>query len=353
MMSADYQGELEMFASHQDLDAWNHAANFRFRQLLSARWSVDGADSYLSTADPTRVLQNSLLLLPRGRYQENAYYTRLGYRLDHKTVVSFRFDDTVTTMDLGGDLSGRLNRTGIAGTVTLERAFNAHHSLEGNYSYLFVHPLEAGGGIDSKVHLVNLGYTYTVNPGLIIRVVGGATRTLESSFTGAVAVDKKVGNIWLSGGFQRYLSFFGGLPPAAAPVSTVPLGAGVAPNSVYEVIGLRAWGKLTNRIGLEGNVQRALNGVTVENRGIKSIIFQLRLDYKLTDRMTAFARTEYYSQNISEFSTFPLSRNRYFAGLEFTLGRAPELSGDPHKHKPQPPDSADSERGEGRSPEGR
>src|SRR5207302_374392 len=106
------------------------------------------------------------------------------------------------------------------------------------------------------------------------------------------------------------------------------------------------WGKLTNRMGVEGNVQRALNGITRDNRGIKSVIFQLRLDYKLSGRVTAFTRTEFYGQNISEFSTFPLSRRRYFAGLEFSLARAPEVTEDPHRHKPLPASSSQPEQGE-------
>lgn len=86
--------------------------------------------------------------------------------------------------------------------------------------------------------------------------------------------------------------------------------------------------------------------MTRDDRGIKSVICQLRLDYKLSNRVTAFTRTEFYGQNISEFSSFPLSRRRYFAGLEFSLARAPEVTEDPHRHKPLPAGSAESEKGE-------
>jgi hypothetical protein len=129
----------------------------------------------------------------------------------------------------------------------------------------------------------------------------------------------------------------------------VPFEAGFTPNSIYQVVALRAWGHITRKVGMEGNVQRALNGVTQDNRGIKSVILQLRLDYKLSDRVTAFTRTEFYGQNVSEFSPLPLSRRRYVAGLEFTLSRAPELTDDPHRHKPPVPEdgSAQSVQGEG------
>jgi hypothetical protein len=84
-------------------------------------------------------------------------------------------------------------------------------------------------------------------------------------------------------------------------------------------------------------VQRALNGVTPENRGIKSVVVQVRVNYKLNDRLTLFTRTDFYGQNVSEFTPFPMSRRRYFAGVEMTLSRAPELSDNPRKHRNLPP----------------
>jgi hypothetical protein len=257
-------------------------------------------------------------------------------------------------MALPGELAGRLDRVGFAGTVTVDRTITRHHALSGSYAYLYVHPLQVGpSAMNSGVHNVDLGYIYTVNPGLTIRASGGVTRALQSSFTGAAAVDKKVGGVWLSAGYQRYLALFGGLGLVGAPVEPIPLVAGLAPNSVYQVASLRAWGQVTRRFGLEGNVQRALNGVTPENRGIKSVILQLRLDYKLTDRLTLFTRTEFYGQNISEFSTFPMSRRRYFGGVEIALSRPPIPAEDPHRHKPLPAGSSQSQQVEAPAPEER
>src|ERR1700691_3188880 len=106
MLSLDYQSEFEIFSKYGNLDAWNHAANLHFRHQITSRLSMDAADSFLSTMDPTRRLVNSLLLLPRGRYVENAFYARLAYRLDHRTVFSVRFDNAYTTMELPEALAG-------------------------------------------------------------------------------------------------------------------------------------------------------------------------------------------------------------------------------------------------------
>jgi hypothetical protein len=191
MFSVDYQSEFEMFERYQNMDAWNHASNLHFRHQITSRLTVDGADSFLSTMDPTRVLVDSLLLLPRGRYVENSFYTRVAYRLDHRTVFSVRFDSAYTTMELTAALAGRLNRVGFAGTATVDRTINRHHALSGSYAYLYVHPLETGPSlIGTGVQNVDLAYVYTVNPGLTLRASGGITRANQSSFTGAAAVDK-------------------------------------------------------------------------------------------------------------------------------------------------------------------
>jgi len=356
IFSVDYQSEFEVFSRYGNLDAWNHAANMHFRHQINSRLSVDAADSFLSTMDPTRRLENSLLLLPRGRYVENAFYARLAYRLDHRTVLSARFDNAFTTMELPAALAGRLNRVGFAGTATVDRTISRHHALSGSYAYLYVHPLQTGpGAIGTGVQNVDLSYVYTVNPGLTLRASGGITRANQSSFTGAAAIDKKFGGVWLSGGYQRYLALFGGLGPIGIPAAPLPFVSGLAPDSVYQVASLRVWGNLTNRLGLEGNLQRALNGVTPDNQGIKSVVAQLRLNYKLSDRVTFFTRTEFYGQNISEFSTFPLSRRRYFAGFEISLTRPPEVVDDPHRHKPLPAGSSQSQPqpGDGHTPEER
>jgi hypothetical protein len=348
----DYQAEFELFSHYQNEDAWNHAANVRFRHTFSGRLSIDGAETFLSTMDPTRRLVNSLLLLPRGRYNESDFYTRLAYRLDRKTVLSGRFDTAFTSMDLPADLQVRLDRVGYAGTVNLDHTFNNHHSISADYAYLYVQPLANPFHFaNTTAHTAGLGYIYTVNPGLVLRASGGVTKSVQSSFTGAAAVDKKIKEAWVSLGYQRYLGFLGGLTPTITPVAPVPFGTTFGPSSIYQVVALRAWGKITNRFGLEGDVQRALNGVTADNRGIKSVILQLRLDYKINNRVTVFTRTEFYGQNVSEFENFPVSRRRYFAGLEFTLARAPELTDGPRRHKRS--GAPDEKEGEGHSQEDR
>jgi hypothetical protein len=81
------------------------------------------------------------------------------------------------------------------------------------------------------------------------------------------------------------------------------------------------------------------------------------LDYKLSERFTLFTRVEFYGQNVNDFSQLPLSRRRYFGGLEIALSRPREAAkGAPVDGTADSTDSADSvevQEGESHRHEGR
>lgn len=322
----NYLAEFEMFSHNPGLDAWNHQAAMRYLYRINARWNFDAGDLFYSTNDSSRQLGNSLLLLPRGRFLQNASYAGLGYRVNQLTKITFRFDNVATNTDLPGSLAGRLDGVTSAGTVTVDRILTSHHKLSGSYSFLHSHPLNPQvSGTGTNVHLLNLEYTYEINPGLIVLLAGGTAQGHESSFIGVATVQKKVKEMWIAGGYQRYLSFFGGAAPLnAAPPVAQNFAEGVTPNAVYQVATVRAWGELSKRWSLEGVAQRALNGGDPRFPAIRSVVGQVRVAYKLNDRVSCFIRAEHYSQNANSFLNIPLGRNRYFGGLEFALTRPPE-----------------------------
>ncbi len=343
IFSVDYEPEFEIFSRHRDLNAWNHSSILRFDHRLSSRLTVDAGNSFLSTDDASRRLADSQFLLPRGRFQQNSFFTGLKYRLDQRTKLFFRFDNAITTMALSGPQANRFDQMTNAGTVTLDHTVNRHHSVTGSYAYLHVRPLdrdELAGYSYKAVHSLNAGYMYTVNPGLIFRVAGGAVRGRELAYTAGGAVEKQLGGLWMMAGYQRYLSFFGGLAPSGGTAGgTVPFANGLLPDSLFQAVSLRVRGKVTKRAGLEFNGQRGR--ASFGDRSVKSLIAQSRLDYKLSERLIVFARAEYYGQNVSQFSESPLLRRRYFGGLEIVLSRPPEREDAPGRRGKIPAESAE------------
>jgi hypothetical protein len=239
--------------------------------------------------------------------------------------LSFHFDNAIATMALPAALAGRLDQISSAGTASLDRTVNRNHALSASYSYLRFRPLNAAVSGSVGLQNLNLGYVYTVNPGLIVRLSGGLIRGHQSEFTGAAAVEKRLRGVWVAAGYQRYLGFFGGLAPTgAAPAGAIPFANGLAPSSLFQVASLRVWGKLTKRLGMEGSALRVLNGLNPQGQAVNSLVGHFRLDYKLAERITVFARAELYSQNVNDFSPLPLSRRRYFGGLEIVLAHPRE-----------------------------
>jgi len=339
--SVDYQPEFEFFARQPDLDAWNHASTFRFLHQVNSTISVGGGNLFLSTMDPSRRLANSLLLLPRGRYFSNAAYTDVGLRWNAQTKLTFRVDNAVTTMDLKGPMAGRLDQVTTAGTATLDRSLTSRQRVSASYSFIHVIPVHPEvWGSPTNVQLMVGGYDYDINPGLLFHLSAGVVHGSDNSFTGAAVVEKKLGDLWVSAAYQRYLSFFGGFTPLSGGVAPeVPFADGLTPTSVYQVVGARAWGKLSRRVGLEGSVQRALNGLDPQFRQVKGVIAQVRVDYRLSNRVVMFARAEHYSENINMFTGTPYDRNRYIGGIEIALFHAPEQDNLRTKHGKTPEDS--------------
>src|ERR1700733_15143203 len=86
--SLDYQPEFEFFARNPGLDAWNHTSTLRLSHRINARWSMHVGDYFLSTMDSMRKLENSLVLLPRGRFNQNTLFSDLVYRVNSTTKVT-------------------------------------------------------------------------------------------------------------------------------------------------------------------------------------------------------------------------------------------------------------------------
>jgi hypothetical protein len=63
---------------------------------------------------------------------------------------------------------------------------------------------------------------------------------------------------------------------------------------------------------------------------------QIQLNVQIAKHVALFARADHYGQNINPFFNQSLSRNRYFGGLEITLGRQPETD---NRHGKIPQDS--------------
>jgi hypothetical protein len=165
-------------------------------------------------------------------------------------------------------------------------------------------------------------------------------------------VEKQIGDVWLAGGYQRYLGFYDGLPIAGGiTVPTATFANGVIPTSVYQVVSLRATGQLTRRLKLTALGEKSVSGTSQTGFPDRSLIGKLRLSYKLNNRFSLFAEAEHYGQNQNLLFNFPVNRNRFFAGFEFTISRPPETQGGADRRRKGAADSDEQNR-DGQGPGG-
>ena len=354
----NYLPEFEMFARNPTLDAWNHQASTRLDYRIDSRNSLEFGDSFLDTKDSSRQLENSLVILPYGQFLQNTFYGEYRYRWNARTKLTFRLDNAVTTADLPAGFGGRLNEVGTAGTATVDQMLTSRQTLSVSYSFLHVTPLSVEGGSATNVNLVIAGYAYQINPTLLLRLNGGGIEGSQSAINGAAVLEKQIGDLWIAGGYQRYLGFYGGLPISGGylQAATAAFANGVAPVSVYQVLSLRATGQLTRRLKLTAVGEKSLSGADKQgldgnqNLALRSLIGKLRLSYQLNHRLAFFVAAEHYGQNETEFFNLPVNRNRFFAGFEITLSRRPETQGGSQRRKGGA--DSDEENKDGQNPGG-
>ncbi len=321
--SIDYQPEFEMFARYGNLDSWNHSSTMRFTHRLDARWSLVAGNSLIVSSDPTRALGNSLVLLPRGRYVQDSLYLGTAYRLNGATKLTFRYDGAVNTMQLPAPITGELDHAANAASVTLDRSLTSTQGLSATYSFLHFTPFnEQISGAPTNVQIVNGTYTWNVGEYTVLRAAGGYVGGPQNAVTWGLTAERSFGRLWTAAGYQRYVGFFGGLNPATGPqAADVAFAEGIAPSSVYQVISFRAKGHVWGNFWMEAAAQRATDTGNDFARGINSKIGTLRVDYKLTHRVSIFARADYYGQNINRFIDSPFSERRFSLGVAVNVDR--------------------------------
>ncbi len=196
----------------------------------------------------------------------------------------------MNTIQLPAPLTGQLDNVTTALSATLDRSLTSSQSISATYSFLHYspfHPALAGG--PENVHILNGVYTYGVGRSLLFRLSGGFVDGTQVAVTGAATVEKTFGRLWTAAGYQRYVGFFAGLNPANGPqLAELSFAGSVTPNDVYQVISFRARGQIWKRLGGEIAAQKATNTDNDVMGRINSLVGQLRLNYKLNDRLSLF-----------------------------------------------------------------
>jgi hypothetical protein len=172
-------------------------------------------------------------------------------------------------------------------------------------------------------HVVSATYTYAKDPGLLIEMSGGVMRDREMSYLMSLQVERRFDRLWVAGGFQRFLSFFGTLPfQGTGQAGIVPLPNGVQGRSVFSALTGRVGGKINRRTQLEMSVSLSKSTANFVAHDLNSAIARGRISYWLTERLSLFADVDSFYENVADVSTTQYDRQRYFGGVQVRFSPA-------------------------------
>jgi hypothetical protein len=186
---------------------------------------------------------------------------------------------------------------------------------------------------EDPFHMLSATYTFMKGPGLLIEVSGGAMHDRDMSYLMGVQVERRVDRLWVAGGYQRFLSYYGTMPfQGSQPKGSIPLPNGVMASSVFSAWTGRVGGKLNRRTDLEISFSLAQSAANFVAHDIQSAIGRARINYWLNERLTLFADIESFHENGTNVDALLFSRQRYFGGL---LVRISTPAGPAHKPQVQ------------------
>jgi hypothetical protein len=315
-----YVPDLELFRDNSDQNSWGHDAAFNFTYHAGRNVQISIGDAYRTSKDPARTLQNVFLLLPRSRYHENGFRGEVDLQTSGITGFQVRYDMVRSTFGQTPDpFQTRIldyNAHGVA--VTMTRLLSRTERIRTKVSLYKFDPILRPGNVDTSTgsaplaRAVELQYRLRINPTTYLNFTGGASQmNSELTYIMSAAAEKKLGDVWVGGGFSRSLSFTALGPTLFAN--------GLDPSGYYDALFLNTRAELTRRSALQFRATAVRGAATSVVLQTESLVAGGRCDYRLNDRMVWFASFETFQQNRNEFVRSPFSRNRFLVGLEFSL----------------------------------
>lgn len=179
-----------------NLRSWNHLADLGYGHLASHRTRFTIGHSFVQTSDPLRLFQDSLFVLARSNFRQNATVVAARHDFTRRTSLGARFDNTITRISSseGQDrIQGTyLNGYGVSGAVSLTRHLTQHQALTGSYAILKFSPYQFQSDVDRDVFLSTLP---TIRAGISRFALTVGMSSAEASTTpGGMLGGSRIGN---------------------------------------------------------------------------------------------------------------------------------------------------------------
>lgn len=325
--SAAYQPEFELFDNNHDLDAVNHTGIASFKFKITERLHFNATDEALVTQDSTRTIAGSLIFLPRRGFKQNMAHAAINYAMSARNTVSFSFDNVAASAPLNTEAFPGEGRVRNAGTVSFARTFQRKQILTGTYSLL-----------NGNAQFFGVAYEGEMAPDLVLHLSSGLLKDGGKNYLMSAHLEKRLGAIWINGGYHRFFSIFGTSVQGGTPIGNdLVLPGSVSRTNTYQVFTTGVSGRLGSRVGLEVRAAVTRNNSGTADRDINNNLGRFKVDYGVTDRLKVYTDLQFYSQTYNVFVGSPMDRKRLVAGIQVDISPNPNrVSKYPEQTKPTP-----------------
>jgi len=321
---ATWAPQFEIFQHNSDQNGMSQQASAVFTYFLARNAEFSIGDSYRSSHDPSILLSNVSLLLPRSPYHENDIRGTFEFQPNALTSLGVRYDNTRADFGQTDPFQSRILDSSSSGySFSVTRMLSRTKRLKGTYSIFKITPINPHAKFEDQVdaqyafakpmHSGNLEYRWGVSPSTILTFAGGIiSMDTGPTYTFHVTVDKRLATYyWLGASYSRSLWF--------QPGSSTAFAQGLGSNNFYDVVYLHFQGQPTRRTAVlvDTTVSRDASGRFAQ--GNKALMGRFRFDYRLTDREVMFTSFETFQQPLNAYVNAPLSRNRFTVGIQISL----------------------------------
>jgi hypothetical protein len=308
-----YQPELELFDDNHHLNALNHAGILSFRFRLTSRLTFTATDEAMVTEDPSRSIAGSLMLLPRSGFKQNMAHAALDFASSSRNTVSFSFDNVAASAPFNATAVSDTGDVRSAATVSFSRTFVRKQILTGTYSVL-----------NARAQFIGTAYEAELSPDLTLHLSAGLLKDSGKNYLVSAHLDKRVGGLWLNGGYHRFFSIFGTSVPGGIPIGNdLLLPDSVSRSNTYHVYTAGVSGKPSTRTLIEVRAAATRNNTGTPDHDINNTLGRFKISYGLTDRLRVYTDLQLYNQTFNVYVGDPINRSRYVAGMLFDISPKP------------------------------
>jgi len=146
----------------------------------------------------------------------------------------------------------------------------------------------------------------------------------DMSYLLGVQVERRVDRVWIAGGFQRFLSYYGPMPfQGSQPLGSIALPEGVTSRSVFSAWTGRVGGKLNRRTDMEMSMSLTKSTANFVVHDLQSTIGRARINYWLSNKLSLFADFESFHESGTQVEVMHYGRQLFFGGLLVRLSSTP------------------------------